>query len=56
MGRLWTLDEVSTYLGIPKETLYQWRYKGYGPKGARIGKHLRYRPEDVEAWVDGQVA
>lgn len=55
MGRLWTVDDVSAYLGIPKETLYQWRTKGYGPKGARMGKYLRYRQEDVEAWVDQQV-
>lgn len=55
MGRLWTVDDVSGYLGVPVNTLYQWRTKGYGPKGARMGKYLRYRPEDVAAWVDGQV-
>jgi excisionase family DNA binding protein len=56
MNRLWTIDEVSAYLKIPKETLYQWRCKGYGPRGARMGKYVRYRAEDVEAWVNEQVA
>jgi len=53
--RLWTPDEVSTYLGgVPVSTLYQWRYKGIGPKSRRVGRHLRYRPEDVRAWVEEQ--
>ncbi len=33
-------------------TLYQWRTRGYGPEGRRIGKHLRYKPEDVVTWFD----
>jgi predicted DNA-binding transcriptional regulator AlpA len=49
--RLWTPEDVSSYLGVPIETLYRWRYLGTGPKAARIGKHLRYDPADVFAWV-----
>ncbi|PXY20754.1 helix-turn-helix transcriptional regulator [Prauserella muralis] len=49
--RLWTIEDVAAYLGIPKNTLYQWRTKGYGPKGVRMGKYVRYRVEDVLAWV-----
>jgi predicted DNA-binding transcriptional regulator AlpA len=48
------VQDVSTYLGVPVMTLYHWRRSGYGPKGKRIGRHLRYRPEDVRAWVDAQ--
>ena len=44
------------HLGVPKNTLYRWRTKGYGPAGRRIGKHVRYRPEDVDAWVEQQGA
>ncbi len=50
--RLWTIEDVSAYLGIPVGTLYQWRTKGYGPAGRRMGKYVRYRPADVRAWVD----
>jgi predicted DNA-binding transcriptional regulator AlpA len=39
---------------VPVNTLYQWRTKGYGPTGRRIGKHVRYRPEDVDTWVEQQ--
>jgi len=50
--RLWSVQEVSQYLGIPVETLYHWRSKGTGgPPGRRIGKRLRYRPQDVRDWV-----
>lgn len=50
--KLWTTADVSEYLGIPVATIYQWRTRGYGPEGRRVGKHLRYKPEDVEAWFD----
>ena len=53
--RLWTPEDVSAYLGgVPVTTLYQWRYKGIGPKSRRVGRHLRYKPEDVRAWVEKQ--
>ena len=52
--KLLTIDDLSDYLGIPKHTLYKWRTTGYGPTGRRMGKHVRYRPEDVDAWVESQ--
>lgn len=54
--RLLSIDDVADYLGVPKNTLYQWRSKGYGPTGRRIGKYVRYRAEDVDAWIDSQEA
>jgi excisionase family DNA binding protein len=50
--RLWTAQEVAYYLGVPVQTLYQWKCEGKGPACRRIGRHLRYRPADVRAWVD----
>ena len=49
--RLWTVEDVSYYLGVPVQTLYSWRGQGRGPDGRRVGRRLRYRPEDVKAWV-----
>lgn len=49
---LWTVQDVSEYLRVPVQTLYSWRVQGYGPPARRMGKHLRYRPEDVMAWLD----
>ncbi len=53
--RLWTIRDVAQYLGVPVQTLYQWRSRGYGPKGVRIGRHVRYRSDDVRSWVADQV-
>ncbi len=53
-SKLWTIQDLAEFLGIPVNTLYQWRSKGYGPQGRRIGKYVRYRPEDVHAWIEQQ--
>ena len=50
--RLWTVQDVSYYLGVPVQTVYAWRSSGRGPGGRRVGKRLRYRPADVRAWVE----
>ncbi|GAA3811488.1 MULTISPECIES: AlpA family transcriptional regulator [Amycolatopsis] len=54
--KLLSIEDLSDYLGIPKGTLYQWRSKGYGPDGIRMGKYVRYRQEDVDAWIEQQGA
>lgn len=51
----WTVQEVSAYLRVPVATLYQWRWKGYGPPAARVGKGLRYLRADVEGWLAAQI-
>jgi hypothetical protein len=33
-NQLWGIKELAAYLGIPQQTLYQWRTKGYGPPRA----------------------
>jgi excisionase family DNA binding protein len=53
--QLMTVEEVSAHLQVPVTTLYNWRYLGTGPACAKIGRHLRYRRADVEAWVDERV-
>ncbi|WP_329005696.1 helix-turn-helix domain-containing protein [Kribbella sp. NBC_00709] len=54
LERRWTVDDVSVYLGVPVKTLYKWRCHGYGPEAVRIGKHLRYDPDEVVAWFNAQ--
>jgi excisionase family DNA binding protein len=44
--------EVAAYLGVPVGTLHNWRYHGVGPRAAKVGQQLRYRWEDVEAWLE----
>ena len=56
MSELMTLPELCEELGISEATAYYWRQTGKGPKGARIGKGLRYRRYDVTKWIDEQFA
>ena len=51
-GRLWTAQDVADYLTAPIATLYQWRYLGTGPIAYRVGRHLRYEPGAVQAWLN----
>ena len=48
--RWMTPEEVAERLRVPRATLYAWRYKSIGPAAVRLGRHLRYRVEAVEAW------
>jgi DNA-binding transcriptional MerR regulator len=50
--KLWGVQDVAEYLGVPVKTVYQWRSTGYGPPARRVGKYLRYKPSDVIAWFD----
>ncbi|MEU0988101.1 helix-turn-helix domain-containing protein [Streptomyces sp. NPDC005953] len=49
--RFLTPLDLADLLGVPVETVYQWRRKDTGPRGFRVGRHLRYHPEDVRTWV-----
>ena len=49
--RLLTVEELAEYLGVPVATLYQWRHRGEGPPGFRVGRYIRYRRNDVEQWI-----
>jgi excisionase family DNA binding protein len=49
--RLWSIGDVSRFLGIPVNTLYQWRHQGAGPRAYRVGRHLRYDPAEVRRWL-----
>ncbi|WP_122620449.1 helix-turn-helix domain-containing protein [Streptomyces sp. Tu 4128] len=49
--RYLTPEDIAAIFGVPIETVYQWRKKRTGPPGFRIGKHLRYDPADIRAYV-----
>ncbi len=53
--RLLTAEELAAFLDVPIKTLYMWRYRGEGPVGFRVGRHIRYRWSDVEQWIGARV-
>lgn len=50
--RLWDSATTAQFLGVPVGTLDAWASRGGGPAFSKIGKHRRYRPRDVEKFVD----
>ncbi len=54
--QLATPVDVAAYLGVPVKTLYQWKYRGIGPSVHKVGRHLRYRWREVDAWLDAQTS
>jgi len=46
--------ELAEWLGIPVSTIYNWRYESSGPPGYKIGRHVRYRRNEVENWFEQQ--
>lgn len=53
---LWSIERTSQYLGVPVGTLYQWRHRRKGPPAAKVGRYLRYDPDDVRAWFRDRAA
>ncbi|WP_329559741.1 helix-turn-helix domain-containing protein [Streptomyces uncialis] len=54
-SRCLTPDDLVEMFELPSvETVYQWRRKRTGPRGFRVGRHLRFDPDDVQAWVDSR--
>jgi len=47
-----TTPELAAFLGVPIATLRKWRREGVGPRAFKVGRHLRYRCSDVEAWLE----
>ncbi|WP_134324564.1 helix-turn-helix domain-containing protein [Cumulibacter soli] len=51
--RYLTTQEAADYMGIPKQTLLQWRCLGKpSPRAARVGKHLRFDVADLVAFME----
>ena len=52
------IDEarLSARLGVSKSTLQSWRYAKRGPRYIKLGRLIRYRAADVEAYLRAQTS
>lgn len=46
-----TPQDIAELFRVPLETVYGWRKKRTGPPAFRVGKHLRYDPAAVHAYI-----
>jgi predicted DNA-binding transcriptional regulator AlpA len=47
------IDEIvlAARLGVSRSTLQSWRYTSRGPRYIKVGRLVRYRNADVEAFL-----
>ncbi len=50
--RLLTGEEVATMTGLSRETLAQWRSQKRGIPYLKIGRAVRYDPDEVETYLE----
>ena len=50
--KLLSPDDVQELYNIPVTTLEKWRSLKVGPPYHKLGKHIRYKPKDVEQWIE----
>lgn len=51
---LWDTDATSAFLGVPVQTLKNWRSSGDGPPYVKVGRLVRYDPRALDAWIKRQ--
>jgi excisionase family DNA binding protein len=51
-----TTSELAAHLGVPVQTIHDLRHARRGPRGFRVGREMRYRLSEVQAWVEAMEA
>ncbi len=51
MERLITIKDLSEWLQVSKNTVYQWTYTGYIPH-YKLPKGVRFKLSEVEIWLN----
>ncbi|AJX17086.1 helix-turn-helix transcriptional regulator [Burkholderia ubonensis] len=55
MQQLFSPKTLAAYLGLAEQTIYNRHSTGGDlPKATKLGQLLRFRPADVEAWLDAK--
>ena len=52
LPRLMTQRDLAAYLCKSTAWCERARWAGDGPRFVKLGRHVRYRAEDVMAWID----
>jgi predicted DNA-binding transcriptional regulator AlpA len=52
LSRLLTHRATADYLRISESQLFALNARRAGPRSYKVGRLRRYRPEDVQAWLD----
>jgi predicted DNA-binding transcriptional regulator AlpA len=47
--------DLAHVTGLSVASVRRWRFLKIGPKYLKIGASVRYRPEDVSAWLESRL-
>lgn len=54
MSTLIPIEVAAQRLDVSDKTLRRWATAGKGPRAYRVGRGLKYREAEIEAWIDAQ--
>jgi len=52
LPQLWNQKVLAAYLGKSTAWCERARWAGDGPRFIKLGRHVRYRADDVLAWIE----
>lgn len=55
LKRIMTTEQAARYLSCDAGWLEILRHKGGGPKFSKLGRLVRYRRDDLDAWVEEHI-
>lgn len=55
LQQLYSQNDVAEQLGCSVRTLERYRASGDGPRFVKVGRLVRYRASDLDAWLGGRV-
>lgn len=53
--KLLTTEQAAEYLNVSRQKLEKYRQRDKGPRYAKLGGNVRYRPSDLDEWVEAQI-
>lgn len=55
LPRLFNTRQLAEYLGLSTQAIYTRHMRGQIPRAVQIGGSLRWRSDDIVAWLDEKV-
>ncbi|MBA4392212.1 MAG: DNA-binding protein [Desulfobacca sp.] len=55
LGNVFNIDELASYLKIPRSTLYKVVREGKIPS-QKVGRHWRFHKEAIDQWLGNRIA
>jgi len=54
MNNLLNEYQAADLLNVSRSSMAQWRMKGIGPAFLKLNKAVRYRLDELEAWINAR--